>query len=413
VGLTLLLPLGLTALAALLIPLLLHLHRRQEQQATLFAALRWIRGPARPRRQVLLEQWPLLLLRLLLLVVLAVLLAQPQWRGEAVKRGDWVVVAPGVEAAQARAQLDLPHAQWRWLLPDFPPLDNAAHGASEALVSASLLREIDSELAPDARLHVVVPGTLQGLDGAAISLSRRVDWQVIAQAPSGPRTAPAPKLRVSLRADAPAPARAYLQAAVRAWNEVEPERFTLAEEAPGATLDANTALVLWLSGEPPPALQRWVEAGGTALVSSALPGSAGLAVQRPDSAPPAPGAGQSPPPAASSASTPQVIARSADGAPLMLAQTLGRGRLLGFTHALDPAQLPLLLDASFPQVLRDALVPPQAAPDWASAAAMQPGDDAARSSSAAQSLASPLILLAALAFLAERALSFFYRRRRP
>ena len=79
-GLSLLLPLGLAALAALLIPLLLHLHRRQEQQATLFAALRWIRGPAKPRRRIQLEQWPLLLLRLVLLAL--------QWSQEKKSAGE-------------------------------------------------------------------------------------------------------------------------------------------------------------------------------------------------------------------------------------------------------------------------------------------------------------------------------------
>lgn len=380
-GLSLLLPLGLGALAALLIPLLLHLHRRQEQQATLFAALRWIRGPAKPRRRIQLEQWPLLLLRALLLVLLALLLAQPLWRGAATRDGDWVVVAPGVDAATARAQLALPQAQWRWLLPGFPALDSGAHGAAEAQSSASLLRELDSELAATARLHVIVPGTLQGLDGGDIALSRAVDWQVIAQAPASLSAAPTPHLRVSLRG-ADAPARMYLQAAIKAWNQIEPERFQLAEEAPGAALDQNTALVFWLAGEPTPALLRWVEAGGTALLDA------------PQLAPA------------------EVVARAADAAPLLQAQQRGGGRLLSFTAALDPTQLPLLLDATFPQTLRSALLPPRLVPDWASAAAMQPREGAAPSTPAAQPLAPTLILLAALAFLAERALSLYYRRRR-
>ncbi|MCQ4167342.1 BatA domain-containing protein [Tahibacter harae] len=380
-GLSLLLPLGLAALAALLIPLLLHLHRRQEQQATLFAALRWIRGPAKPRRRIQLEQWPLLLLRLVLLALLALLLAQPQWRGAATRDGEWVVVAPGVDAAQARAQLALPRAQWRWLLPQFPALDNAAHGAAEAQASASLLRELDSELAPSARLHVIVPGTLHGLDGGEIALSRAVDWQVIAQAPGALSALPAPRLRISLRG-ADVPARIYLQAAVKAWNQIEPERFPLTEEAPEAALDANTALVFWLAGEPSPALLRWVEAGGTALLD---------APQLADA---------------------EVIARDSDAAPLLLAKAHGNGRLLSFSKPLDPAQLPLLLDATFPQTLRSALLPPQLVPDWAFAAHLPPREGAARGTPAARPLAPPLILLAALAFLAERALSLYYRRRR-
>ena len=42
-SLALLLPAGLAALAALLLPLLVHLARRSEQRPTVFAALQWLR----------------------------------------------------------------------------------------------------------------------------------------------------------------------------------------------------------------------------------------------------------------------------------------------------------------------------------------------------------------------------------
>ena len=48
-NLALLLPAGLAALAALLLPLLLHLARRHEQTPTDFAALRWLRQKPKPR----------------------------------------------------------------------------------------------------------------------------------------------------------------------------------------------------------------------------------------------------------------------------------------------------------------------------------------------------------------------------
>ncbi len=73
----LLLPAGLAALFALLLPLLLHLHRRTEQQPAMFAALRWLQGRQRPQRRIRFEEWPLLALRLLLLAALALLVAQP------------------------------------------------------------------------------------------------------------------------------------------------------------------------------------------------------------------------------------------------------------------------------------------------------------------------------------------------
>ena len=60
-------PAGLAALATLLLPLLIHLARRDEQRLIDFAALRWLSAKPRPRRRIRFDEWPLLLLRLLLL----------------------------------------------------------------------------------------------------------------------------------------------------------------------------------------------------------------------------------------------------------------------------------------------------------------------------------------------------------
>ena len=76
-SLGLLLPVGLAALAALLLPLLLHLERQSEPRATDFAALRWLSARLRPRRSLRLEECWLLLLRLLLVASVALLFARP------------------------------------------------------------------------------------------------------------------------------------------------------------------------------------------------------------------------------------------------------------------------------------------------------------------------------------------------
>ena len=70
-------PAGLAALAALLLPLLIHLARRDQQQLIDFAALRWLAAKPRPRHRIRFDEWPLLLVRLLLLALLAGLLARP------------------------------------------------------------------------------------------------------------------------------------------------------------------------------------------------------------------------------------------------------------------------------------------------------------------------------------------------
>ena len=60
----LLAPAALAALAALLLPLLIHLARRSELHPVDFSALRWLRAQLRPRRRLRFEDWPLLLLML-------------------------------------------------------------------------------------------------------------------------------------------------------------------------------------------------------------------------------------------------------------------------------------------------------------------------------------------------------------
>ncbi|MBP6216624.1 MAG: BatA domain-containing protein, partial [Luteimonas sp.] len=93
-NLVLLLPVALAALAALALPLLLHLARRQQQVPTVFAALRWLRAKPKPRRRIRFDEWLLLSIRLLLLALLAFWLARPALLGVA-DTTPWIVVAPG------------------------------------------------------------------------------------------------------------------------------------------------------------------------------------------------------------------------------------------------------------------------------------------------------------------------------
>src|SRR5690606_13386264 len=135
-------PAGLFALAALLLPLLIHLARRDQQQLIDFAALRWLSAKPRPRRRIRFDEWPLLLVRLLLLTLLAMLLARPALNGviDATPR---VAVLPGLDLAKARAAVDAPQADWLWLAADFPRIDGDTAAPSINQPIASLLRELD------------------------------------------------------------------------------------------------------------------------------------------------------------------------------------------------------------------------------------------------------------------------------
>lgn len=375
-SLGLLAPLGLAALAALALPLAIHLVRRLELTTTEFAALRWIGERIRPQRRLRFERPWLLLLRLGLLALLAVLLARPVWNRDAVAAPSWVVVAPGVALADARAAVDAAGADWRWLAPDFPRLDTAPPAGAVPL--ASLLRELDADLPKAARLTVVVPEQVDGLDGERPRLSREVGWRVVAGRMPAPPAAAPPHVRLAVRyaPDAEAALR-YLRAAVAAWNENVPGCCELDAQSADSPPAGPADWLVWL-GPRTPALQAWLERGGTALVANAADVT-GAPLWRD--------------------AFDRVLAREA---------AVGQGRMVALPGAFVPDVLPILLDAGFPQRLRTAFAPLPDAPTRAPAAAARPLVDAgvaaapARTGAATRPLDGWIGLLVAVLFAFER-----------
>jgi hypothetical protein len=347
----LLLPAGLAALFALLLPLLVHLHRRTEQQPTTFAALRWLQVRQRPQRRIRFEEWPLLALRLLLLTALAVLVAQPVLYG-APGGKRWVVVAPGIDQAQARAAVAAPDAAWHWLAPGFPALERDPPAGTQPL--GSLLRELDATLREDAPVTVVVPARLGGLDGERPALRRDVEWRVLEVDANPTPVAPPAPLTLAVRHALPDdPALRYLRAAGAAWGAAAAgpaaKRASIQIAPASEPIGPDVRGLVWLvPGAVPPELRAWIEAGGTALLDAAaeVPGSdTGIALWR-----------------------------SAGGEALVLGRAMGNGRVMQLTRELAPATLPEVLDPDFPDHLRalfDPLPPPSSA--YAAAHSPRPG----------------------------------------
>jgi hypothetical protein len=380
-NLVLLAPAGLLALAALLVPLLIHLVRRLELRLTDFAALRWLSDRARPQRRVRIERPWLLLVRLLLLGLLALLLAQPALVGTTNIARDWVLVAPGVSPSAARRAVSAPDADWRWLAAGFPPL--AAPSPEPPVPLASLLREADARMPTAHSLHVVVPSELGGLDGTRPMLSRTVDWQVVPGRMREVEDADDDGRRLfAVRHDeSSAAAVVWLRAAVRAWNTREPARYEL-EVAPLTEPPPDAARwLVWLGGEWPRPISSWIERGGTALVADPASADGTVAWRR------------------------------ADGEPIARVEALGRGRIVRFAVPFDPALLPDLLDADFPDRLLALLQGPSPAPTRARANAMRPlhGPAIAHAERSAhrlvQALDTWLVVLIAALFLLERVLA--------
>ncbi|HEY5805197.1 MAG TPA: BatA domain-containing protein [Lysobacter sp.] len=384
-SLAFLLPAGLAALAALLLPLLIHLARRSEQRPIQFAALRWLRQKPKPRHRIRFDEWLLLALRLLLLVLLALLLAQPVLLGGA-SEAPWIAVAPGVDLQQARAVPAPENARRHWLAPGFPSLDEAAPATAASVTS--LLRELDAGLPAGAALTVLVPEQLDGVDAQLPALSHRVEWRVV------PGSMPAATARTAVVPFAPAmryapqrePALRYLRAAQTAWKGDDAGKASAADIAPGPQpLPAATKQLIWIAPGPLPApVDVWVRAGGTALLDS----EATLA----------------PVPAMT------VLWRDAAGMPLVEGTAWGKGRVMRFTRALAPQSMPALLEPDFPQRVRALFDPPQPAPARVLAATHAPLTGGPAFPQSPRDLQPWLVLLIALLFIGERWLATGARR---
>lgn len=402
----LLLPIGLAAFAALLLPLLVHLARRREQRVVDFAALRWLRAQPQPRRKHRLEELLLLLLRILLLAALALLFAQPVLFGRP-DPAPRVALAPGVGTDAARAALGDSEARWLRLAPGFPGIASGQQAQADPASATppatlpSLLRELDAQLPAGVPLTVVVPHTLHDADAQRPVLSRQVTWQVLpgTDAPTPATAAPrreTPPLQVR-HAPERAEATRYLRAAGVVWaledaadsatgqQEAAPPVSKVRIAPASAPIDPKIPRLAWLvPGPVPDNVQQWARNGGQLLLDADArwPGFARDAA----------------------------VAWADDNGPLLRTQRSGRGRVLQLQRALLPAAMPALLESDFPQRLRGAFETDPVAPARVAARDYAPSTGAPAWPEQPRPLAPWLAWLVAGLFLLERWLASGPRR---
>jgi hypothetical protein len=365
----LLFPAALATLLALIVPLIIHIARKSEQFPTDFAALRWLRQKPKPRSRLRFDEWPLLLARLILLALAALWLAQPLLFGAA-DRSPYVAVAPGAQFDAAMFK----NSRLHWIAPGFPTIDTPRPAGP--LPIASLIRQIDAELPTGTPLTILTPTVIDGADADRLRLSRKVTWRITggSMAASDAKIASPPPLSVRVDADHRGPLR-YIRAAALAWQPAgrDADIDTAAIDAP--LPDPRRTLVWLAGGTLPDDVLRWVNEGGMVLTASdAL---------LPDGRPALP------------------VWRDDLGVPLAEALPMGKGRLLHFTRAMTPAQMPILLDADFPVQLR-ALLAPAPPPSRVAAADYAPLPGGRSYDQPPQSLRPWLALLIALLLLVER-----------
>lgn len=365
----LLFPAALATLLALVVPLIIHIARKSEQLPTDFAALRWLRQKPKPRSRLRFDEWPLLLVRLILLALAALWLAQPLLF-DAADRSSYVAVVPGAQFDAATFR----DSRLHWIAPGFPAIDTTPPPGP--LPIASLIRQIDAELPTGTPLTIITPTVIDGADADRLRLSHKVTWRITngAVAASEAKLVSPPPLSVRFDTDHRSPLR-YIRAAALAWQPAgrEADVDTAGIDAP---LPDQRRILLWLSGGTlPDDVLRWVNEGGTVLAVSDA--------RLPDGRPALP------------------VWRDDVGVPLAEALAIGKGRLLRFTRAMTPAQMPILLDADFPAQLRALLAPPTP-PARVAAADYAPLTGGRTYDQPPQSLRPWLALLIALLLLVER-----------
>lgn len=409
----LLLPAGLIALLALAIPLVLHLVRQTEQKRIEFAALRWLVTRAQPRRRPRFNEWLLLLLRLLLLALLALWLAQPVLSGRPDVR-PWIAVHPALEPAQFATQIRTitsEDAQLHWLASGFPAIDTPAPQAwaSTSTSISSLLRELDATLPESVALTVLVPEQFDATDAQRARLARKITWLPVPGATAfGPATTSKP-MRIAVYADAGHQSSLpYLRAAATAWaTQAKPAALTSTftstpTSAPTPTpstmfreiagidaLHADDTHLLWLTNAAVPVQQtQWVRSGGVMLLAQ---DSAAASLDWNDA---------------------QVAWRDADGTPLALRLQDGKGAWLRMLMPFTPQSLPALLEPDFPHALRTTLEAklPVATRARADAYAPEVDPQAVHAIQSPRPLDHLLVLLIALLFGIERWLAMSMHR---
>ena len=260
---TLLSPASLWTLAALALPLAIHLWRRPPRTVR-WGSLRFLQTRARRWQNLRWREIVLLLARVGLLASLALLLAHPIWRQPPSTRPQHRALLDPA-AAPAGPSLDRLHAlqsagvETHLLTPAFPSIHAPpADSSAPAPDLWSLLREADATLPAGSSLAVFSPGRISSLHGIRPSLAHcRVEWIDTPAAPatsdSPPTLTPtAPPLTVLILHDADRAEDArYVAAALRAVSETDKRPLAVSVALTTATT-TSADWIFWLGALPVP-----------------------------------------------------------------------------------------------------------------------------------------------------------------
>jgi len=411
-------PLGLLALAALLVPILIHLIRRPVPVVRL-GSLRFLTESHRRLKSVRWRDILLLVLRLGLLAALALLLAAPRWEPRAPKPVHWLLAVPGASLDEAaRTEWERLRAEGfeaRLLAAGFPRIDTLDVEMEPTVPDAwSLLREAGLRLSPGSRIVVFGPPRLAFFRGSRPALAgvevrwRTTDGASLRTAIDSSQSLPPARIAVRAAADRAEDAR-HVRAVVMALSAAG-RNVMLTEEEPDWIFQLGAVTL-------PDAWQARVEQGANLVTDAAAgretvrffeAGGSSIRLRRRAAAP-------------ASSAAPVLV--DSMGEPLLTVERTGAGRHWRFASRFHPEWNDWPLGTAFPAWWADQFQPEPASPDDRLLATAQTEPQTVEAGSVEAQSRMPSLastdlralcwILAASLFVLERALTYRGRRMRP
>ena len=256
-------PAAFWTLAALALPLTIHLWRRPPRTVS-WGSLRFLQSRPRRLQNLRWREYALLFTRLGLLTALALGLTHPFWRRPPFARPQrWVLLDPsaapvGRSLARVRA-LQAAGNETHVLASGFPRVGSLSGEASAPAPDLwSLLREADAGLPAGSSLAVFTTGRLASLRGIRPALANaRTEWIDVPPISSAAvvEALPSPPLTVLILHDPERTEDArYVAAAWRAIAQVDKRSVTVAVDlTTRPVFTAHADWIFWLGNQPIPA----------------------------------------------------------------------------------------------------------------------------------------------------------------
>ncbi|MDJ1495997.1 BatA domain-containing protein [Cytophagaceae bacterium DM2B3-1] len=172
-------------LGALAIPILIHLYNRRPTKVKILGSLRWLTEvqPAQANfRRV--QQWPLLLIRLALLVVVILLLVDLYTTHTNKALGKLKIVilihpeaGDSIQFRQLAQKWQNDSVQVRWLTPRFSVINEPLEKDTSNVSIWSLLAEADKKFPSDS-IHVIAPDRSDYWRGKRIPTQASLSWEL-------------------------------------------------------------------------------------------------------------------------------------------------------------------------------------------------------------------------------------------